>query len=127
MMAHPVYGELLRTLGDINDVITTDQDVLELTRLFWFTVEFGLVLEDEEAKIYGSGLLSSHGESKHCLSNAVCRRPFELAEVIRQPFRIDVYQDILFIARSFDQLIEATKVLIYQIKERNAIRWTKKS
>ena len=47
-------------------------------------------------------------------------------EAIRQPFRIDVYQDILFVAESFEQLIEATKVLIYQIKERNSIRWTKK-
>jgi len=68
-------------------------------------------------------LLSSPGEAEHCLSSAVDRRPFRLAEVIAQPFRIDVYQDILFVAESLEQLIEACRVLIYQIKERNGIRW----
>ena len=43
MMAIASMGELLRTLGDIDDVITTDRDISELTRLFWFTVELGLV------------------------------------------------------------------------------------
>ena len=50
-------------------------------------------------------------------------RPFRLAEVVAQPFRVDVYQDILFVAESLEQLIEATQVLLYQIKERNTIRW----
>ena len=48
---------------------------------------------------------------------------FRLAEVVAQPFRVDVYQDILFVAESLEQLIEATRVLLYQIKERNTIRW----
>lgn len=123
LQADPTYGELLRTLGDINDTTTTDQDVLEITRLFWFTIEFGLIRERDEVKILGSGLLSSYGEAIHCLSDKVERRPFRLAEVVAQPFRIDVYQDILFVAESLEQLIEASKVLIYQIKERNTIRW----
>ena len=46
-----------------------------------------------------------------------------LANVITQPFRIDVYQDVLFVADSLEQLIEAAKVLLYQIKERNSVRW----
>jgi phenylalanine-4-hydroxylase len=123
LQADAVYGELLRTLGDINDITTTDQDVLEITRLFWFTIEFGLIREQDQVKILGSGLLSSYGEAIHCLSDKVQRKPFRLAEVVAQPFRIDVYQDVLFIAESLEQLIEASKVLIYQIKERNTIRW----
>lgn len=123
LQADTVYGELLRTLGDINAITTTDQDVLEITRLFWFTIEFGLIRENGQVKILGSGLLSSYGEAIHCLSDRVDPRPFRLAEVVAQPFRVDVYQDVLFIAESLEQLIEASKVLIYQIKERNTIRW----
>jgi phenylalanine-4-hydroxylase len=53
----------------------------------------------------------------------VTRKPFRLSEVIAQPFRIDVYQDVVFVAESLEQLLEAGKVLVYQIKERNTIRW----
>lgn len=123
LMADPTYGELMRTFGTIHEVINADQDVLELTRLFWFTIEFGLIHEAGQTRILGSGLLSSPGEAAHCLSDRVERRPFRLAEVIAQPFRIDVYQDVLFVAESLGQLCEAARVLIYQIKERNAIRW----
>ncbi len=123
LQADPVYGELMRSMGDISNATTADQDVLEVTRLFWFTVEFGLIRENGAVRILGSGLLSSLGEAVHCLSDKVERRPFRLAEVVAQPFRIDVYQDILFVAESLEQLIEATRVLLYQIKERNTIRW----
>ena len=123
LQADPVYGELMRSMGDMSNATTADQDVLEVTRLFWFTVEFGLIRENGVEKILGSGLLSSLGEAVHCLSDKVERRPFRLAEVVAQPFRIDVYQDILFVAESLEQLIEATQVLLYQIKERNTIRW----
>ena len=123
LMADPVYGDLMRTFGSIHQVMNTEQDVLELTRLFWFTIEFGLIEEDGQTRLLGSGLLSSPGEAEYCLSSKVARRPFRLADVIAQPFRIDVYQDVLFIADSLEQLVEAARVLIYQVKERNSIRW----
>ncbi|GMU33299.1 MAG: phenylalanine 4-monooxygenase [Planctomycetia bacterium] len=125
LMADPAYGRLMQHFGDIHDAITTDQDLTEMTRLFWFTIEFGLIREGGETRLLGSGLLSSPGEAAHCLSDKVERRPFRLAEVIAQPFRIDVFQDVLFIAESLEQLLEAGRVLIYQINERNAIRWPK--
>ena len=125
LMADPAYGRLMQHFGDIHDAITTDQDLTEMTRLFWFTIEFGLIRENGETRLLGSGLLSSPGEAVHCLSDKVERRPFRLAEVIAQPFRIDVFQDVLFVAESLEQLLEAGRVLIYQIKERNAIRWPK--
>lgn len=125
LMADTAYGRLMQHFGDIHDVITTDQDLTEMTRLFWFTIEFGLIRENGQVRILGSGLLSSPGEAVNCLSEKVDRRPFRLAEVIAQPFRIDAFQDVLFIAESLEQLLEAGRVLIYQIKERNAIRWPK--
>ncbi len=123
LMADPVYGKFMQTFGEIQDAVTTDLDVLEMTRLFWFTIEFGLIQQDGQSRILGSGLLSSPGEAANCLSERVKRRPFILANVIAQPFRVDVYLDILFVADSLDQLIEAANVLLYQIKDRNSVRW----
>ncbi len=123
LMADRVYGQFMQTFGEIQDEVTTDQDVLEMTRLFWFTIEFGLIQQDGGSRILGSGLLSSPGEAVNCLSERVKRRPFILAHVIAQPFRVDVYQDVLFVADSLEQLTEAANVLLYQMKERNSVRW----
>ena len=71
-------------------------------------MEFGLIQEDERLKVYGSGLISSPGESRHALeSPEVDRRPFDLEQVIATPFEIDHYQPILYVLDSFDQLREA--------------------
>lgn len=78
-----------------------------LARFFWFSVEFGLMREDGELKVYGSGLLSSYGEIEHCLrSPDVQRYPFQLEWVINQYFEIDHYQPLLFIVDGFDHLFE---------------------
>lgn len=82
-----------------------------MARLFWFTVEFGLIRERGEVRIYGSGLISSHGEAANALGPKVERRPFSLDAVIHQPFEIDQFQDVLFVVEPFDQLFEAVETL----------------
>jgi phenylalanine-4-hydroxylase len=78
-----------------------------MTRLFWFTVEFGLIREGDSAKIYGSGLISSAGDAANALGPKCDRRPFSVDAVISQSFRIDELQNTLFVVDSFDQLFEA--------------------
>jgi len=79
-----------------------------LARLFWFTVEFGLIREAGQVKLYGSGLISSPGESQHALhSTQVDRRPFFLETVCATSFEIDHYQPILYVLDSFEQLRDA--------------------
>jgi phenylalanine-4-hydroxylase len=82
-----------------------------MARLFWFTVEFGLVRERGKVKVYGSGLVSSHGDAANALGPRCDRRPFVLDEVLAQPFEIDRLQDVLFVVESFDQLFEAVETL----------------
>jgi phenylalanine-4-hydroxylase len=80
-----------------------------MARFFWFTVEFGLMrgAKPGELKVYGSGLLSSHGELAHSIdSPEVQRYPIQLEWVINQAFEIDRYQPLLFIIDSFDHLFE---------------------
>ena len=81
----------------------------QLTRLYWYTVEFGLIDTPKGLRIYGSGIVSSSGESVHCLeSTAPNRLGFDLLRVMRTRYRIDTYQKTYFVIRSFDQLFQAT-------------------
>jgi len=82
-----------------------------MARLFWFTVEFGLIREGGEVKVYGSGLISSHADAANALGPTCDRRPFVLDEVLDQPFRIDDLQPILFVVEDFAQLFEAVERL----------------
>ena len=80
--------------------------VRAMARFFWFTVEFGLMRAPGGGlRVYGSGLLSSHGEIEHAIESPNVRRlAIDLAAVINQPFEIDHYQPLLFVVDSFEHL-----------------------
>jgi len=101
----PEFADFLQVYGQA--ALHTDDPVHteRLARLFWFTVEFGLIHEGGRLKLYGSGLISSEGEGHHALySDAVERRPFDLERVCSTPFEIHHYQPILYVLDSFEQL-----------------------
>ena len=106
--ADPIFADFLQTYGKAA-VSTDDPHHTErLARLFWFTVEFGLIRDGGRNRLYGSGLISSPGESAHALdSKDVDRRPFDLETVCNTSFEIDHYQPILYVLESFDQLRDA--------------------
>lgn len=80
-----------------------------LARLYWYTIEFGLVRTASGVRAYGAGLLSSGGELAYCVDDPKPRRrPFELERVLRTDYRIDRYQDGYFIIESFAQLMRDT-------------------
>jgi len=122
----PNFAEFLQTYG--RAALTTDDPVHteRLSRLFWFTVEFGLIHEDSRLKLYGSGLISSEGEGHYALqSPAVDRRPFDLERVCDTPFEIHHYQPILYVLDSFEQLADAmnryaTKLLDLSLTKKKA-------
>lgn len=104
----PSFAEFLQIYGQA--ALTTDdpEHTERLARLFWFTVEFGLIHEDGRLKLYGSGLISSEGEGHHALySPEVERRPFDLEKVCETAFEIHHYQPILYVLDSFEQLADA--------------------
>ena len=106
--ADPTFADFLQTYGKA--ALTTDDPhhTERLARLFWFTVEFGLIREGGRNRLYGSGLISSPGESKHALtSKEVDRRPFDLEAVCNTSFEIDHFQPILYVLDSFEQLRDA--------------------
>ena len=90
-----------------------------LARLFWFTVEFGLVNTDEGIRAYGAGIMSSPGELEYAVESDVPQcKPFDPVDVLRTPYRIDIYQPIYFVIDSFDDLFELAQAdLLGYIKE----------
>jgi len=83
------------------------KDHAMLARLFWFTVEFGLVDNGEGIRAYGSGIMSSPGELVYAIeSDLPQRKPLDPVDALRTPYRIDIYQPIYFVLDTFDHLFE---------------------
>jgi len=95
------------------------KDHAMLARLFWFTVEFGLVETSEGIRAYGSGIMSSPSELVYAVeSDKPERKPFDPVDALRTPYRIDILQPIYFVIDSFDHLFElAQSDLLGYIKE----------
>lgn len=107
MHAHKVFADFLQHYGRVCAAIS-DQEVLErLGRLFWYTVEFGLIRQGGEIKAYGSGVISSHGECMNVINGGCEVHDFSLEEVINTPVKVDELQKVLFAVESFDQIYEA--------------------
>jgi phenylalanine-4-hydroxylase len=81
-----------------------------LARLYWYTVEFGLITTEECLRIYGSGILSSAGESIYSLEDPrPLRLRFDLRRIMRTRYRIDDYQQVYFVIHDFQELFDATR------------------
>ena len=111
MHAHPVFAEFLAQYGQLC-ARTEDQGILErLGRVFWYTVEFGLIRQQGRMRVYGSGLISSNGECSSVLNGGCAVDPFVLDEVLRTPVKVDQMQPLLFVIDSFEQIYDAIREL----------------
>ena len=120
MHAHPVFADFLQHYGSVCARIKDAQALERLGRLFWYTVEFGLMRQDGKIKIYGSGVISSHGECSNVIEGVCEVRPFRLDEVLDTPVKVDELQKVLFAIESFDQVYEAIRKAEERVKEDSA-------
>jgi phenylalanine-4-hydroxylase len=100
----PDYAALLTLIGQAASTSTNGDHVLALKRLSWFSIEFGLIEEQGETRIFGAGILSSLGEIPYSLSASVERRPFVTDEVIETDYDWSKMQELLFVIPSFGVL-----------------------
>ncbi len=107
MHTHPVFANFLQHYGNVCAKIKDPETLERLGRLFWYTVEFGLIREDGKVKIYGSGVISSHGESTNVIEGGCQVRDFSLEEVLATPVKVDRIHSLLFAIDSFDEIYEA--------------------
>ena len=112
LLMDPVFADYLECFGHggVKAHGIGEEALMLLSRLYWYTVEFGLIRQDDGLRIYGSGIVSSKGESIHCLeSDAPNRLGFDLERIMRTRYRIDTYQKTYFVIDSFEQLMKATE------------------
>ena len=107
MHAHRVFADFLQHYGNVCAKIQDKETLERLGRLFWYTVEFGLIREGAQTKMYGSGIISSQGECSNILEGGCEVRDFSLDEVLNTPVKVDSIHHLLFAIESFDQIYEA--------------------
>jgi phenylalanine-4-hydroxylase len=112
-LANQEMSEFLLQLSGVALKYISNEKVIELiSRVYWFTVEFGLLKNTSgEIRILGAGILSSPGETVHCLSATEKHQPFDMTTIIDTEYRIDVYQNVYFVLDSLDQLKNSIKDL----------------
>ncbi|WP_374602709.1 phenylalanine 4-monooxygenase [Arenimonas sp.] len=123
LLMNPVFADYMAAYGrgGVKAHGIGPEALVNLTRLYWYTVEFGLIKEDDGLRIYGSGIVSSKSESIHCLeSKAPNRIGFDLERIMRTRYRIDTFQKTYFVIDSYEQLMEATRPDFTPIYERLA-------
>lgn len=106
------YAELLTLIGKAAVSVPTGDQVLALKRLSWFSIEFGLIAEEGQTRIFGAGILSSTGEIPFSLSAQVERRPFVTDEVIATDYDASRMQELLFVIPSFAFLRQEVEQLV---------------
>ncbi|WP_210358153.1 phenylalanine 4-monooxygenase [Sphingomonas beigongshangi] len=109
MLADPVFADYLEAYGRGGQRALGLDALKYLGRLYWYTVEFGLIREGDDLRIYGSGIVSSYAESRFALDDPSPNRiGFDIARVMRTEYRIDDFQQNYFVIPSFDELLRIT-------------------
>ena len=109
LLSDPVFADYMQAYGQGGLRSLEFGALSRLARLYWYTVEFGLIRHDGGLRLYGAGIASSHGESIFALDDPSPNRiGFDLARVMRTPYRIDDYQQLYVVIDSFEQLLRTT-------------------
>lgn len=109
MLADPVFADYLAAYGQGGLRALELGSLKQLSRLYWYTVEFGLVAEPEGLRIYGAGIVSSYSESRFALDDPSPNRiGFDMKRVMQTDYRIDDFQQSYFVIPSFDELLRQT-------------------
>lgn len=110
LLMNPVFADYMQAYGEGGLKALRLGHLQRLARLYWYTVEFGLIATPAGLRIYGSGILSSAGESVHSLDDPRPHRiGFDLRRVMRTRYRIDRFQETYFVIDDFHQLFDATR------------------
>ena len=110
ILMNPVFADYLEAYGRGGLKALRLGALKYLARLYWYTVEFGLIQTPEGLRIYGSGIVSSKTETTYCLDSAKPHRiAFDLLRIMQTDYRIDDLQDCYFVIRDFEQLFDATE------------------
>ncbi len=115
LLTHPAYADFVQWYGETALKTTAEIQSL-LGRLFWFTIEFGLMRTTQGLRIYGGGILSSFAETTYALESDVPERlPFDAQQILQSPYRYDEIQTRYYVLENLDQL--------FQLKSDQILQW----
>ena len=108
LLSNHNYVNFFKGISDIALKYIDNEKAIELLgKIYWFTIEFGLIKENDGLKIYGAGIISSMGETKHCLSSIVSHSDFDIHTIFNTEYRTDIIQEKYFVIESFEQLYKS--------------------
>ncbi|OGT43925.1 MAG: phenylalanine 4-monooxygenase [Gammaproteobacteria bacterium RIFCSPHIGHO2_12_FULL_37_34] len=117
LLTNQAYADFTQTYGKLG-LHASPEDRVMLAKLYWFTIEFGLIETHSGLRVYGGGILSSKDETIYCLESPIPqRKPFDALDVLRTPYRIDIKQPIYFVINHFNvlfQLIDMDLIALIQ-------------
>jgi phenylalanine-4-hydroxylase len=126
LLFNPIFADHLQEYGKGGLKALKLDGLTYLARLYWYTVEFGLIESPQGLRVYGAGILSSGGEIEYCLTDPKPRRiPFSAERSMRTLYKIDSYQETYFVIKDFAQLFKETEPdftpLYARLKEQEAL------
>jgi phenylalanine-4-hydroxylase len=108
LLSNAAYCDFFKGMSEIAlDYIDQPEAIALLSRIYWFTIEFGMMRESGKLKIYGSGIISSNSETVHAIDTKTTKLEFNVAQILDTPYRNDIIQDKYFVIDSFDQLFHS--------------------
>lgn len=108
LLSIPTFSDFVLGLSKIAMRFIDDEKAMEmLGRMYWFTLEFGLIHQNNELKVYGAGICSSSGEIENAIHGKVEHRKFNVKEILNTPFKNDQIQNLYFVIESFEELFDS--------------------
>ncbi len=125
LLSNPDFCDFLSGLSEIALKYVKNEEMIELlSRIYWFTVEFGLIREEGLIKIYGAGILSSTGESDYCLRDEVPRLQFDVRKMLSTSYIKEKFQEKYFLIDRFEQLNDSLPQIekeLLELEKRGAL------
>ncbi|MEO1254559.1 MAG: phenylalanine 4-monooxygenase [Bacteroidota bacterium] len=119
LLTNQHFVDFLEELSKIGlEYVGNDYAIELLSRVYWFTVEFGLIQEKEGLRIYGAGILSSAGETAFSLSEEPPKHEFSISHMLDTPYRKDQFQTEYFITESYEQLYNSIPEIRKELSEK---------
>jgi len=108
MLTEPFFCNYLKEISAITLEHLGNRNIVEImARLYWYTIEFGMIYEKNALKIYGAGIMSSAGESRYCTGNVPNHVAYDVQRIFETPYVRDRFQDTYFVIDSFEQLTDS--------------------
>jgi phenylalanine-4-hydroxylase len=112
MLCDEKYTHFFHKIGQLATNLRNKESIKMLQRLYWYTIEFGVLQNKGDLKIYGAGIISSVGEINNVYGGLAQIKPFNIEEVLYTPFEIDKVQPLYFSITSFDELVETFEQIV---------------